>query len=95
MEPKRLSLFFAFIKCGSPSQGVLETHGEYSDILTDMLQSVAPTLPEWGETDISGLTFDARRGHLPGQGTIDDFDAVVVTGSGMNEPYYAGVILKS
>ncbi|OBT89624.1 hypothetical protein VE02_01727 [Pseudogymnoascus sp. 03VT05] len=82
MEPKRSSLFFAFIKCGSPSQGVLETRGEYSDILTDMLQSVAPTLPEWGETDITGLTFDATRGHLPGPGTIDEFDAVVVTGSG-------------
>jgi hypothetical protein len=46
-----------------------------------MLQSVAPTLPEWGETDITGLTFDARRGHLPGPGTIDGFDAVVITGS--------------
>ncbi|OBT64432.1 hypothetical protein VE03_05775 [Pseudogymnoascus sp. 23342-1-I1] len=80
MEPKRLSLFVAYIKCGSPSQSVLDTHGEYHNMLIEMLNSMASTL-EWGEVNIDGLGFDATKGFLPNSGTIDAFDAVVVTGS--------------
>lgn len=49
---------------------------------------------EWKSTEVSYLSFDAGRGATP-WGCIDRFAAVIVTGSGKNEPYSAVAILES
>lgn len=92
MGDKHSSLFVACIKCGSPTPSVLDSRGEYADIFVERLQSVASKTPGWEERNISYLSFDARKGFLP---SVDGFDAVVVTGSGKNEPYYAVETIKS
>ena len=51
--------------------------------------------PEWKSTEVSYLSFDAGRGQLPPWGCIDRFAAVIVTGSGKNEPYSSVAILES
>ncbi|KFY37420.1 hypothetical protein V494_04758 [Pseudogymnoascus sp. VKM F-4513 (FW-928)] len=76
-------MLVACIKCGSPSPTVLDTRGEYYDMITEMLDSVAPTLPEPKGTDISYLAYDATKGELPQWELVDNFDAVIVTGSGL------------
>lgn len=95
MEVKRTSFFVACIKCGTPSKSVLEKSGEYNDILMEVLQRVASTNKEWSKTDIVYLSFNATKGFLPKVKTLDDFDAVVITGSGKNEPRLAAVIFES
>lgn len=84
----------AIIKCGSPSPAILETHGEYGDIIAEMLDSMMSTLPE-SKTKISYLAYDARNGRLPGWNSVYNFDAVIVTGSGKNKLYYAFLLPKA
>lgn len=87
--------FIAIIRCDSPSPTILETRGEYGSIIIGMLNSVASTLPELKNTKISCLEYDARKGRLPGWDSVDDFDVVMVTGSGKNKPYNAVPIAES
>lgn len=82
-------------KCGTPSKSVLEKSGEYNDILMEVLRTVALTNQEWSETDFRYMSYDATKGSLPTVQTLGDFDAVVITGSGKNEPRYADIILES
>lgn len=95
MESSPTSLLIACIKCGNPPSSVLETRGGYSDILMEMLQEVSSASPQWDNTDISYITFDATKGQLPRRQSLDSYDAVVITGSGKNEPYYAAAIPKA
>lgn len=54
----------------------------------DMLDSVAAKLPESNMSPmISYLSFDAERGQLPGWSSLDEFDAVLITGSSKNQPF--------
>jgi hypothetical protein len=94
MEVKRTSFFAACIKCGTPSKSVLEKSGEYNNILMEVLQTVALTNEEWNETDITYISFDATKGFLPRVQTLEDFDAVIITGSGKNGLRFADVILE-
>ncbi|KFY58520.1 hypothetical protein V496_06086 [Pseudogymnoascus sp. VKM F-4515 (FW-2607)] len=82
MNSTNRSILIAFIKCGTPSTIILQTRGEYGDIMGDMLDSVAATLPEPNMSPmISYLSFDAEKGQLPGWASVDGFDAVFITGS--------------
>ncbi|KFY42424.1 hypothetical protein V495_04533 [Pseudogymnoascus sp. VKM F-4514 (FW-929)] len=82
MDAKRSSFFAACIKCGTPSKSVLEKSGEYNNILMEVLQTVALANEEWNKTDITYISFDATKGFLPRVQTLEDFDAVIITGSG-------------
>lgn len=59
-----------------------------------MLKELASTVLEWSTVDVTYLEFDATKGNLLRQGTLDRFDAVGITGSGTNELYYAVVISR-
>lgn len=95
MGQDHTKLFIACIKCGNPPSSILETRGGYSDILMEMLQEVPSTIPGWNNSDISYITFDATKGQLPRRQSLDGYDAVVITGSGKNEPYYAAASPKA
>lgn len=92
MGQDHTKLFIACIKCGNPPSSVLETKGGYSDILMEMLQEVSSTIPGWNNSDISYITFDATKGQLPRRQSLDGYDAVVITSSGKNKPYYVAAI---
>ena len=72
MGSKPTSLLIACIKCGSPSLAILETRGEYSYIIVEMLDLVVATLLEWKSTKVSYLSFDAGKRQLPLGGALTD-----------------------